>query len=244
MLPLQEPNQNFSQTQGYLVDRAVAALSGIPRPSWLPMHWQDLCFDVVTDPETLMRSFELRYHAYSECGYISVDDFPVGLEMDRFDDRAVHFVARRESSKKLVGYTRLLMGNPVQMEDMLDISDYRRRYSDRICEMSRLIVYPIGQRYASRGLRNVAIRWAEETGIACIVGVSLERDEEAFTRRWFLPMQPRRRCLYADTYFRLLAGAWLYGNYFDVEQSRLCIRKLVSTPGKEMGQELFPLSIE
>ena len=216
-----------SETHRQLAYRAVAALSeniGLP---WLPMRWQDLCFDVLTDPADLVQSFRLRYRAYSDCGYISADDFPLGLEVDRFDDRAVHFIARRESSDEIVGYTRLLIGKPAQMEDMLDISDYKRRYSDRVCEMSRLIVYPKGQRYVGRGLRNMAFRWAEETGITCIVGISLEREEEFFTRLQFLPMEPRRRCQYFGKHFRLLAGKWLYGNYFDVERNRVYIQELV-----------------
>ena len=113
------------------------------------------------------------------------------------------------------------------MEDMLNICNYRYRYHDSICEMSRLIVCPKGQRYVGRGLRNVAFRWAEETGIACIVGISLERDEEFFARLRFLPMEPRRRCGYVGVQFRLLVGRWLYGNYFAVDRNQLYIRELV-----------------
>jgi hypothetical protein len=193
------------------------------------MRWCNLCFEVVTDPADLVQSFKLRYRAYSGCGFISADDFPLGLEVDRFDERAVHFIARCESSGDIVGYTRLLIGKPAQIEDLLDIADYRYRYNDCICEMSRLIVYPKGQRYVGRGLRHTAFRWAEEAGVACIVGISLEREEDFFKRLHFLPMEPRRRCRYAGTHFRLLLGSWLYGNHFDVGRNRLYIRELVKT---------------
>jgi hypothetical protein len=218
-----------SETHRELVYRAVAALSDGVRLPWLPMHWQNLRFEVLTDPADLIQAFKLRYLAYSECGFISPDDFPLGLEVDRFDDRAVHFIARCESSGEVVGYTRLLMGKPAQMEDLLDISDYRFRYNDCICEMSRLIVYPKGQRYVGRGLRNVAFRWADEAGVACIVGISLERAEEFFKKLQFLPMEPRRRCRYTGTQFRLLIGTWLYGNHFDVDRNRLYARELVKS---------------
>jgi len=218
-----------SEMHAELVYRAVAALSDRVRLPWLPMHWQNLCFEVLTDPADLIQAFKLRYRAYSECEFISPADFPLGLEVDRFDVRAVHFIARCESSGEVVGYTRLLMGKPAQMEDLLDISDYRFRYNDCICEMSRLIVYPKGQRYVGRGLRNVAFRWADEAGVACVVGISLEREEEFFKKFQFLPMEPRRRCRYTGTHFRLLVGTWLYGNHFDVERNRLYVRELVKT---------------
>jgi hypothetical protein len=228
--PLQEIQS--SETHRELVYRAVAALSDKVRLPWLPMRWQNLCFEVLTDPGDLVQSFKLRYRAYSDCGFISADDFPLGLEVDRFDDRAVHFIARCESSGEIVGYTRLLMGKPAQIEDLVDISDYRYRYNDCICEMSRLIVYPKGQRYVGRGLRHAAFRWAEAAGVACIVGISLEREEEFFKRFLFLPMEPRRRCRYAGTHFRLLLGAWLYGNHFDVGRNQLYIRELVKTESR------------
>ena len=223
----QEPSFD---THRQLVHRAATALSENIRLPWLPMRWQDVCFDVLTDPIDLIESFELRYRVYSDCGYISGDDFPLGLEVDRFDDRAVHFIARRESSGEIVGYTRLLMGKPAQMEEMLDITDYRSRYGDHVCEMSRLIVYPKGQRYVGRGLRNVAFRWAEERGIACIVGISLAREEDFFTRLHFLPMDPGRRCQYFGKHFKLLVGMWLYGNYFDVARNRIYIQNLLKPP--------------
>lgn len=224
-----QPQERPSETHQQLVYRAAAALCNNFRLPWLPMHWQDLCFDVVTEPADLIESLKLRYRAYTGCGYICADDFPLGLEVDRFDHRAVHFVARHESSGEIVGYTRLLLGRPAQMEDMLDISDYRCRYRDSICEMSRLIVYPKGQRYVGRGLRNIAFRWAEANEIACIVGISLERDEEFFTRMQFLPMEPRRRCRYDGSHFRLLVGTRLYGNYFEVNRNQLYIRELLKT---------------
>jgi N-acyl-L-homoserine lactone synthetase len=215
------------ETHEPLICRAVAALSQNISLPWAPIHWQDLCFEVLTDRTDLLESFQLRYRAYSEYEYISAADFPRGLEVDSFDDRAIHFIARRESSRKIVGYTRLLMGNPVQMEEMLNIADYRRRYGDRICEMSRLIVYPKGQRYVGRGLRKAAFRWAEETGIACIVGISRACEEKVFTRLNILPMEPRRRCQYFGSHFKLLVGTWLYGNYFDVGRNSLYIQNLL-----------------
>lgn len=224
-----QPENGSTETHRELVYHAVAALSDRVRLPWLPMHWENLCFEVLTDPADLIQSLRLRHRAYSECGFISADDFPLGLEIDRFDDRAVHFIARRDFSGEVVGYTRLLMGKPLQMEDLLDISDYRSRYNDRICEMSRLMVYPKGQRFVGRGLRHVAFRWAEQAGVACVVSISLAREEEFFKRLHFMPMEPSRRCRYAGTHFRLLAGTWLCGNHFDVERNRLYVRELVKT---------------
>jgi hypothetical protein len=187
----------------------------------------------------------LRYQAYRDCGFISADDFPLGLEVDRFDDRAVHFVARCESSGVVVGYTRLLMGKPAQIEELLDIDDYRSRYNDCICEMSRLIVYPRGQRYVGRGLRHVALRWAEDAGAACIVGISRESEEEFFKRLRFMPMEPRRRCRYAGSHFRFLVGTWLYGNQFDVGRNWLYTRKLVKTEAQpDSPRNIDPRCVE
>jgi len=243
---LSSPQENLSsETHRELVYRAIAALSDKVRPPWLPMRWRNLCFEVLTDPADLVQSFKLRYRAYAGCGFISAGDFPLGLEVDRFDARAVHFIARCESSGEIVGYTRLLMGKPAQIEDLLDISDYRYRYNDCICEMSRLIVYPKGQRYVGRGLRHMAFRWAEEAGVACIVGISLEREEEFFKRLQFLPMEPRRRCRYAGSHFGLLVGAWLYGNHFDVGRNRLYIRELVKTESQpDSARSIDPLCVE
>jgi N-acyl-L-homoserine lactone synthetase len=228
MVSPQPQNPPFG-THREQVYRACAALSNKVRLPWLPMRWQNLSFEVLTEPADLIQSFRLRFRAYADCGFISADDFPLGLEVDRFDDRAVHFIARCDFSGEVAGYTRLLTGKPSQMEDLLDISDYRLRYAERICELSRLIVYPKGQRFVGRGLRHVALRWAEEAGVTCIVGISLERQEEFFKRLRFLPMEPRRRCRYTGSHFRLLGGRWLYGNHFDVERNRLYVRELVKT---------------
>jgi len=221
--------QNFgSETHREFVHHAVAALSDKARLPGLPLRWQNLRFEVVTDPADLMRAFSLRYRAYSSCGFISPDDFPLGLEADRFDDRAVHFIARSDFSEELVGYTRLIMGKPLQLEDLLDISDYRSRFNDRICEISRLMVYPKGQRFVCRGLRHVAFRWAEAAAVACVVGISLAQQEEFFKRLHLMPMEPSRRCLYTGTHFRLLVGRTLYGNHFEIQQNRLYVRDLLN----------------
>ncbi len=233
MLTPREPASERALAHRRLIDLAASALSHNVRPSWLALRWQELRFDVPRNQGELMEALRLRHSAYSACGFIDPADFPLDMEVDVFDQRAVHFLARREAEGTLVGYTRLLLGQPLQLEDMVDIGDYRRAHGDALCEMSRLIVFPAGQRYVGRGLRHAAFHWAEQSDISMIVGISLERDEEMFTRMRFLPMVPRRRYRYAGEHFRGLVGTWLYGNCFDLAANRAHIRELLEEPGDD-----------
>lgn len=209
------------------IQRALAALKGIRRPHELPLSWKGIRFDAVADADEMKRVFVLRFQSYTECGFIRAEDFPLGMEVDEFDVNAVHFVAEDPELKCLVGYVRLVLGSSLQLEKMLSIDDYRSKFMNRICEMSRLIVRPPSRRYVSRGVRYVAHRWAERLEIERIVGISLDRDKEAFDRRLFLPMNPPRGCVYEGTHFRPLVGMRLYGNVFDVTQNQKHTKSLL-----------------
>lgn len=198
------------------------------RPRFLPFSRAGACFDMITDSHELVRAFGLRYKAYIDCNYISLEDYPLGWEFDDYDDLSVHFVARDLDTAELVGYVRLILDvhRRLQIDKILKIPDYRQ--NGTIAEMSRLISYPRGRPKISAGLRYAAFRWAQLAGIETIVGVSLEREKGRFDRMRFLPMEPYRRCQYTGDHFRPLRMEWLYGNVFDLKANGDYITSLLS----------------
>ncbi len=105
----------------------------------------------------LRRAFKLRYEVYClEHNFLSVDDYPDGVESDEYDDEAAHFYAFDEQ-EELVGYVRLVRpgadqlfpmqrhcsissdaatlpahGEAAEVSRLMVRSDYRRRRGDRL----------------------------------------------------------------------------------------------------------------
>ena len=114
------------------------------QPDFLPFKDGVYFFDIVTDTATLLEAFRLRFLAYSDApvGYIKpeqFENFPLGIEFDKYDGAAFHFYARSIETGRLCGNLRYIEDTPLglQIDENLDISAYRGRY--RLCEMSRMI---------------------------------------------------------------------------------------------------------
>ncbi len=211
-----------------LLGEILSSIGFPERRGFLPFTVGYKWFDVVTEVDVLLEAFQLRFVAYSKINYIDPGDYPLRKEFDSYDDVSVHFVARDLGTKQILGYTRLIFDScsRMQIDDILDISDYRVIQRNGLCEMSRLISYPAEQRGVGKGLRYAACKWAETCGIPKIVGVSLELDREAFDRRRFVPMEPYRRRRYQGKHFKPMVSKWLYGNVFDVNVNKDYIASL------------------
>jgi N-acyl amino acid synthase of PEP-CTERM/exosortase system len=91
--------------------------------------------------------FALRYEVYClDCGFLSADDHPEGLERDEFDDISAHFCAL-DTQDKPVGYVRLVPADPEEgsfpfqshCESFFDPTALPN--SSEAVEISRLIVH-------------------------------------------------------------------------------------------------------
>jgi N-acyl-L-homoserine lactone synthetase len=199
-----------------------------PRPNFLPFINNGIFFDVVSTPEQLSETFDLRFLAYSSCRFINPTLFSLQKEFEKYDCVSVHFTARDLKTAALVGCVRLILDTwkEMQIDGLLDISDYRDKYQHGLCEMSRLICYPKGQPNVSRGLRYFALKWAHENGMQKILGISLEEMADYFTKISFVPMHPYKRCLYHGRHFALQSKP-LYGNIFHLDENADYIPSLV-----------------
>jgi Acetyltransferase (GNAT) domain len=199
-----------------------------PRPHFLPFINNGVSFDMVSTPEQLSETFDLRFLSYSACGFINPTLFPLRKEFEKYDSVSVHFTARDLKTAELVGCVRLILdtGDEMQIDGLLDISDYRDKYQHVLCEMSRLICYPKGRPHVSRGLRFVALKWAQENGMQKILGISLEEMSDYFTGILFVPMHPYKRCLYHGEHFTL-QSKYLYGNIFHLDDNADYVLSLV-----------------
>ncbi len=88
--------------------------------------------------------FRLRYDVYvEECRYIDSDDYPDGLEHDKYDSQAQHFAAI-DSEGDVVGAIRLILPGrhplPLEQKSSLFLNPRKICPQLRFAEISRLIV--------------------------------------------------------------------------------------------------------
>jgi len=113
-------------------------------------------FRKITTPELLHEAYRLRYQVYcEECHFINGSDYPLGYEMDKFDEHSVHF-GGFDQEGRLIGAVRLILPAcekfPIEEHGPalnVDWSAVPRRKS---AEISRLAIAKLYRRRASDGL--------------------------------------------------------------------------------------------
>ncbi len=94
----------------------------------------------------LRRAQELRYQVYcKECGFLSADDYPDGMETDEHDAGAEHFYAF-DAQAELVGYVRLVRPDanqrfPFQKHCATSAGGVTLPVAGHAAEISRLMVH-------------------------------------------------------------------------------------------------------
>lgn len=100
--------------------------------------------------------FKLRYQVYcKECRFIKEEDYPEGLERDRYDPHSLHFVA--EDVRGVIGTTRLILDNSLgfpfeehcKNNIAFEMAAVRRKH---IAEISRLAISKNYRRRKDDGL--------------------------------------------------------------------------------------------
>jgi N-acyl-L-homoserine lactone synthetase len=93
--------------------------------------------------EELEKIFKLRYQVYCvEKGYLKSEDYPDGLEKDKFDEHSVHFVAlETTNTDRLIGCVRLILFNKYGFPAELHCTLFEKTSNpNKTIEISRLIV--------------------------------------------------------------------------------------------------------
>jgi N-acyl amino acid synthase of PEP-CTERM/exosortase system len=102
-----------------------------------------LFFRRLTTPEDIEKALRLRFQVYAmERGFERPEDHPGGLERDRFDAVAVHFLCEHRDGFP-VGTVRLIPPNPLgyPLEEHCELSiDTAQLPRDRLGEISRLAI--------------------------------------------------------------------------------------------------------
>ncbi len=96
----------------------------------------------VNSPKLLRKVFHLRYQVYChECGFLSPDDYPDGLEIDQYDPQSIHFAAL-DHEDTVVGTIRMIMNSeitpfPIEVhcQPIINKNGFTRNH---IVEISRL----------------------------------------------------------------------------------------------------------
>ncbi len=97
----------------------------------------------VTDQKELTEVYKLRYKVYcEEWGFEKPEDYPDGLEKDKYDNHSLHFAAK-DNTGKVIGTVRLILnsieGFPIEKHSQLNIkTDELPRES--LAEISRLAI--------------------------------------------------------------------------------------------------------
>ncbi len=162
-------------------------------------------------PKELEQAYRLRYDIYcGEIGSLSPLDYPTGMEMDRFDPYAVHFIARID--KQIVGCIRVVpdYGRGFLLEEHFEIPPEIAKEIERekTLEISRAILLP----EARDGtlffqLLQAAADWGLSHGYSHFVGVSIEKIWNSFLRNGW---QLRIWAEYKEYHNTLSAPAIIY----------------------------------
>lgn len=116
----------------------------VPEVDFAPYFYSTECVPE-QDPGLWHQIQRLRYQVYvEECGFLSPEQYPGGLEVDEFDGRSAHFCAFNRSGE-LVGYSRLVRPNQTARFPFEDHCQIFEPMGDRVpllqaAEISRMIV--------------------------------------------------------------------------------------------------------
>jgi N-acyl amino acid synthase of PEP-CTERM/exosortase system len=104
----------------------------------------ELTFRRIDAPELLEEIYRLRYQVYcKECEFIREEDYPAGMERDKYDPHSIHFVT--EDAYGIIGTMRLIMDSPLgfpfeeHCEGKLSM-DVNKLPRKQIAEVSRLVI--------------------------------------------------------------------------------------------------------
>jgi N-acyl-L-homoserine lactone synthetase len=106
---------------------------------------------VVKDKKELEEVFRIRLEVYSEMGYVKKEDYPSGLEIDKFDDNAVHFIVFDEKNGRYAATDRLVrdgsFGFPLEEVFREDVEELRKNLKLQNRELGELCRIAILKEY-------------------------------------------------------------------------------------------------
>lgn len=116
----------------------------------------EFMFSMVEASDLLNEIFRLRFQVYcKECSFLKAEDYPDGIEKDKFDPHSLHFVAQDELGA--IGTARLVLDSPYGLP-------LEHHYSNYVCldktcvprkqiaEISRLVISKEYRRRRGDGL--------------------------------------------------------------------------------------------
>lgn len=104
----------------------------------------EFIFRRVEEEDFLNHLFRLRFQVYcKECNFIKEEDYPEGIEKDKYDPHSLHFVAQNQQGP--IGTARLVMHSPLGFpieEHCADILVPKKLALPRqnLAEISRLVI--------------------------------------------------------------------------------------------------------
>lgn len=117
----------------------------------------EFTFRMVPPGESLEPIYRLRYQVYcQECNFLKAEDYPDGIESDKYDQHSLHFVAETDFGP--VGYARLVMNSALRypLEEHYKKGDLKINLAEmdrkKLCEISRLIISKKMRRRVNDGL--------------------------------------------------------------------------------------------
>lgn len=108
-----------------------------------------ISFGEAVTVDELQQIFKLRYHVYSDLGYINPDRFPNQLESDEYDTlrKSRYFIAILEDgeNRKMIGCIRLIIDDPLPTEldfEFEEPNDIKIIPRNQRAELGRFIIIP------------------------------------------------------------------------------------------------------
>lgn len=115
----------------------------------------EFTFRMVDAPDLLQEIFRLRFQVYCrECNFIKEDDYPEGIEKDKFDTHSMQFVA--EDQEGIIGTSRLIMDSELgfPLEEHCTKLNIKKDALPRqnLAEISRLVISKLYRRRKNDGM--------------------------------------------------------------------------------------------
>lgn len=189
-----EEQRDHLSTQLLLLQDVVSNITFPKVPEYLPETHENYSLEVVGDLYTLLQTFQLRYRVYTDPQneYINPALYPLGLEFDQYDKVSTHLFVRNIEDGKLCGLTRIIPDTDLglQLEQHLDIEDYRK--NNVICESSRYISHPPGQKWVGKALFDMTNRIARDQGVEKVLVEGTWSDKDRHKKIGVQRMEPFR----------------------------------------------------
>lgn len=135
----------------------------------------DLYFKTAESDLELQSCYRLRFQVYcKEKRWLSTKNYPDGLEIDEYDDRAVHVIALDEDFQ-VVGLMRILRGRDYKKLPYLDHPGIRGKQINlpNVGELSRFVVTSSKYRYyVLKGIFRAIYQTSRQLGLEHWVFVS------------------------------------------------------------------------